>query len=293
MRLKLSFLFFLFIASLGFATGAFYFHTTHQRKPAANSIASAPKFLEYINQGSFPLLSTPTPSPTPTPYPPPGWHCTTLPILMYHHIEPESSAKDKGQTALTVDPKFFQEQMDYLTEKKYTTMYLSQLADYFDTGTPLPHKPIILSFDDGYDDFYQYALPVLQAHSFKSEAFIPTGLLENAGYMSWSQIIAASKTGVDIAHHTWSHANVARSSTASFAQEIDLPITQFASHGFTPMNIFAYPYGTHNSVIENYLASKGFRIAVTTLPGQTQCKEDRLALHRTRIGNAPLSSYGI
>lgn len=278
--------------------GFLVFQKQGMRQPKSSLLASTHLIsqlpTEHIPAQPTPSpLPTPTPSPSPTPYPPAGWTCTTLPILMYHHIEPEALAKQLGHASLTVDDHIFETQMAYLQNRGYTPMYLRDLADWFDHQSALPTKPVIITVDDGYDDFYTYALPILKQFNFKSELFVPTGLLENPGYLSWGQVIESSHSQVDIAHHTWSHKNVAQSTSADFAQEIDLPTQQLKDHGFGPVDIFAYPYGTHNGIIESYLQKEGFRIAVTTLPGKIQCKEDRLALHRTRIGNAPLSSYGL
>ncbi len=240
--------------------------------------------------------ATPTPSPTPTPkpYPPKGWTCVTVPILMYHHVQPMAEAKQLGHAGLTVDSGTFAAQLDYLKGKGYTTMYLSELADHFDTKKPLPSKPIILTFDDAYDDFSTYAVPALSSRGMKAELFVPTGLIQNIGYMSWDQVKDASSKGIAISHHTWSHANMgSKKDQAFFTQEIDIATTQLAEHGFGSVTTFAYPYGAQSGAARSYLSQKGFRIAVTTLPGSIQCKEDRLSLHRTGVGGVSLSKYGL
>lgn len=244
-----------------------------------------------VNDGK--PLATPTPKPTARPYPPAGYHCVTIPILMYHHVEPLAIAKQEGHAPLTVDSGIFAQQMQYLADRGYTTIQLKDLAAYFDTGKSLPKKAIILTFDDAYSDFHDYAVPILSAHGFVSDLFVPTGLMENPGYLTWAQIGEDSGKGVSIDHHTWSHANIAQVNDEFFHRELDIATQQLIDHGYGPVKIFAYPYGTHNGRDITELSKRGFSIAVTTLAGQIQCKEDRLALHRTRIGNSSLKSYGL
>ncbi|MEP7167417.1 MAG: polysaccharide deacetylase family protein [Candidatus Woesebacteria bacterium] len=239
------------------------------------------------------VIPPPLPTPVATAYPPAGWHCVKVPILMYHHVEPLALAASEGHAQLTVDSDIFSRQMQYLSDAGYHVIPLRTLSDFFDSKANLPPKAIVLTFDDGYSDFYTYAVPVLEAHGFKSDLFVPTGLMENPGYLSWSQIQSASMRGVSIDHHTWSHANVAQNGEAFFHRELDIPSQQLIEHGYGPVTIFAYPYGTHNEKDKEELAKRGFTLAVTTLSGQMQCTEDRLALHRTRIGNQPLRSYGL
>lgn len=240
-------------------------------------------------------IPTPTPKPTPQPttYPPKGYHCVNVPILMYHHVQPLEEAATLGHAALTVDRDVFAKQMQYLADRGYTVTTLRVLSDYFDGKATLPKKPIILTFDDAYDDFYTYAVPILASHNFKSDLFVPTGLMENPGYLTWEHVKNSKEQGVEIGHHTWSHANIARNDDTFFHQELDIATQQLVEHGYGPVTVFAYPYGSHNGHDIVELIKRGFTIAVTTLPGNTQCKEDRLALHRTRVGNSSLSAYGL
>ena len=101
------------------------------------------------------LLMSPVPSKTisqtPTPVPLSGY-CLRVPVLMYHHIQPEAQAKEKGQTALTVDSGFFDKQMQYLAQNGYTTLFANELIDALRNHTGLPAKPVVITIDDGYAD---------------------------------------------------------------------------------------------------------------------------------------------
>ncbi len=284
-------LFYLIAIIISAACAVFFLVSAFSHEVATSPATS--KLAKSISENLIVKPATPTPSPTAKPYPPSGYHCIKLPILMYHHVEPLSQAKQEGHAPLTVDSSIFASQMQYLADRGYAPIQLKDLASFFDAGKALPAKAIILTFDDGYVDFHDFAVPVLASHNFVSDLFVPTGLVENPGYLSWSQIKEDSGRGVSVDHHTWSHANVAQVNDEFFHRELDIATQQLNDHGYGPVKIFAYPYGTHNGRDISELAKRGFSIAVTTEAGQIQCKEDRLALHRTRVGNAPLKSYGL
>lgn len=243
--------------------------------------------------------ATPTITPTPTPRPltfaemNQRWGpCAYVPTLMYHHVQPLEDAKAKNQTSLTVAPDTFRNQMEYLRSRGYTTIKPSDLIAFFDAATPLPGKPILLTFDDGYEDLGSVAAPILHEFGFQATAFIPTGLLENPGYMTWGKINELAGSGFYIANHTWSHHNVATTKEVD-EREIGTADKQLAQRGFNQSKIFAYPYGFASASGLEVLRSMNYTLAFTTIPGSTLCKGQRLTLPRIRIGNAGLSAYGL
>jgi peptidoglycan/xylan/chitin deacetylase (PgdA/CDA1 family) len=251
-------------------------------------------------------IATPTPSPTlvPTPTPTPRpltfaelnalyGPCAVVPALMYHHIQNLETAKREGHASLTVDTGLFQKQMQYLKDRGYTPIRVEQLIAFFDSGTAIPGKPVLLTFDDGYDDFGSDAAPILRTFGFPATAFIPTGLIQNTGFMTWQTIGDIASQGlVYFANHTWSHHNVT-TSLAEDQREIGTADTQLSQRGLNTSKVFAYPYGNPSANGETVLASLGYKLGFTTYSGFTQCRGRRFILPRTRIGNASLSAYGL
>lgn len=246
--------------------------------------------------------STPVPTlaPTPTPTPRPLTFgemnalygpCVRLPVLMYHHIQDKDKAIKKKQTALTVETTVFQAQMAYLKEKDYQTVNLNELINFFDFGAKILPKSILISFDDGYDDFYLNALPILKENNFRAVVFLPTGLMNNSGYLSWDQIIDSAGYGIYFANHTWSHKNVGGKEDV-MKNEISTADFQLSEKGLNSPKIFAYPYGFDSNRAEAYLQSLSYKLAFSTKPGSILCKKLRLDLPRVRIGNSSLSNYG-
>ena len=150
----------------------------------------------------------------------------------------------------------------------------------------------MLTFDDGYSDFATVAAPLLTRYSIKATVFVPTGLLENPGYLSWSNIASLAQSGFYFGNHTWSHQNLG-TSLEKIKKEVDTAKLQLTDHGQDPFKVFAYPYGTISQRASGYLRQSGYQLAFTTIPGRVQCQKQRLSLPRIRIGNTALSFYGL
>ncbi len=233
-----------------------------------------------------------TSSPSPSPEVLTGF-CLNAPILMYHHIQPAQSAKDKGQTALSVDNGTFDSQMAYLNQAGYTSISSIQLVQALSSKSKLPGKSVLITIDDGYADAYNFALALLQKYHIHSDWLIPTGLLNNPDYMNWDQLKAAISSGlVSIVNHTHSHANLAAADAGKISFEILTAKKQLADIGQNP-NIFGFPYGAINNNVIKFLQGNGFIAALSTIPGQTQCDSFLMSLHRTRIGGSSLRAYGL
>jgi peptidoglycan/xylan/chitin deacetylase (PgdA/CDA1 family) len=246
-------------------------------------------------------IVAPSPIPTPTPTPKPLTFaemnylygpCVYLPTLIYHHIEDMSLAKKNNQTGLAVGTDIFDKQMQYLKDKNYQTVGVSELINFFDNGVGIPRKSVILSFDDGYADFALNALPILKKYGFKAITFVPTGLIGNFNYMSWEQVVDAAGQNMYIANHTWSHKNMDQPNEA-IEKEILTADIQLSEHGLNLSKVFAYPYGTVSGYSQAYLQKLGYKLAFTTRPGSFLCKKQRLNLPRVRVGNSSLSIYGL
>ncbi len=218
--------------------------------------------------------------------------CTVTPVLMYHHIQDLDQAKKEGHLGLAVSPAIFSQQMQYLADRGFRPVTADRLNNFFDSGAGLPAKSVLLTFDDGYADFFQNAYPILKLHHFPAILFLPTGLTDNPGYITWNQAVDMSFSAINIANHTWSHRNM-KSDAASDLKEITTADTQLAEHNLNHPKAFAYPYGIIGSFAKTDLANLGYHLAFTTFPGRILCKKNNLTLPRVRIGNSPLSAYGI
>lgn len=232
------------------------------------------------------------PSPSPSPSPVLTGYCLNVPILYYHHIQPQKVAEDKKQTSLSVDTAIFENQMAYLNSAGYKTISTSQLVNALSTKGGVG-RSVIVTIDDGYADFYNFALPIIQKYHIHVDILIPAGLLNNPDYMTSDQLRAAISSGlVSIVNHTSTHANLASADAGKINYEITSSKAALDSFGQS-INIFGWPYGTVNPNAYQTLKNNGLVAALSTIPGQTQCDSIMMSLHRTRVGNSSLRAYGL
>lgn len=219
--------------------------------------------------------------------------CLNVPVLFYHHIQPLSLAQQLGHAQLTVDSDYFDKQMAYLAASGYHPLSADELAEALISHHGLPAKSILVTFDDGYDDNYNYAFQILKKYNIAGNFMIPTGLIENNGYMTWSQLKEmAGNPLMHIYNHTWSHASLGGAAKDKIEYEIATANKQLDDNLGKRVNIFTYPYGSYNQLVIDVLREHGFTAAFSTISGTIQCQSYIFALRRTNIGNAPLSSYG-
>lgn len=242
-------------------------------------------------------VSAALPSPIPSPSPAPivyGGFCLNVPVIFYHHIQPMAEAKAQGHESLTVDSGTFDSQMAYLVSRGYRTISAETLTAALSGHTGLPGKSIVVSVDDGYDDMFAYAYPIIQKYGITVNLAIPTGLINNPGYMNWDNLRQMTGSGkVFIYNHTWSHANLAGVSSEKAQYEVSTAKKQLVENLGRNSNVFFYPYGNENSAAVETLRANGYSAAFTTIPGTTQCDSFMMSLRRIRIGNSSLAAYGL
>lgn len=231
---------------------------------------------------------------TPTPISAPADYCIDVPVLMYHHIEPLSIANERGHASLTVDSDIFDQHMNYLASSGYTTLSADDLIQAILNHQQLPEKSVVITLDDGYDDWYTYAFPVAKKYNITLNLMVSSGLINNTTYMTWDQLKEMSESPlVKIYNHTWSHTGLGYVSKEKIVSEIVTANNQLESNLGVYINILTYPYGSYNDLAVTTLKEQGFIAAFTTVEGRTHCESSLLTLPRVRVGNAPLSDYGL
>lgn len=235
----------------------------------------------------IPFLSTPEPTPVPTPVEreviPPGRPQVRVPILEYHYIRVVTDPRDRLGFNLSVTPADFQAQMDWLQANGYHPVDLNDLRAYFKEQKPLPARPVVLTFDDGYTDFYTTAFPVLQSHGFKGVAYIVPGFLDHPRYMTSAQVVEIDRAGIEVAAHTMTHADLTKASAAGLASEIQGSKNALERMLGHPVLDFCYPSGMFNATVIAALQQFGFESATTELPGTDHTWASRLTWTRVRV----------
>uniref|UniRef100_A0A7C1G2M2 Polysaccharide deacetylase family protein n=1 Tax=Thermomicrobium roseum TaxID=500 RepID=A0A7C1G2M2_THERO len=255
--------------------------------PTSEAVDRAPTVTNTIPTST---PSEPTP-PTSTSTPAHSAFRDPVPILMYHYIRPRPGSDDPLGQRLSVDPATFQAQMDWLAQHGFTPITLSELAALRAGLIPAPPHPIVLTFDDGYRDFYQNAFPILRAHGFHATVFVVTGFVGQERYLTWDMIRELDRSGlVEIGAHTVHHPDLTTlANPESEIRGCKDALEHVLGH---PVTAFAYPAGKFDARVETAVRAAGFRQAVTTQPRWATSGDDPLALPRLRVtGDLTLAQF--
>src|SRR5258708_36220023 len=157
--------------------------------------------------------------------------------------------------------------MDWLRDSGYHPITAGDLHAYLRGARGLPSKPVILTFDDGYADFYTAALPILRAHDFRATAYVVSGFVGWPNYMTAAQVVEADRSGIEIGSHTVNHPNLTNMSSGSVrSQLVDSKrfLEDLLGH---PVTSFCYPCGTVTSLVAGQVSDPGYAAATTPALG--------------------------
>lgn len=212
------------------------------------------------------LLTTQSPTPTPalSPISSQAFNLPSeesIPILMYHYIRDFHDPKDKIGTNLSVAPPVFAKQLVELKSAGYTTITFKDLQQ------PLPAKPIILTFDDGYEDAYTTAFPALQKEGMKAVFYIVSQFVNTPAYVTTEQVKDLDKAGMEIGSHTINHADLSKQTETQQLRQLT-ESKQFLEQLIgKPVTAFCYPSGKYNETTLALDKKVGYTSATTTHPG--------------------------
>lgn len=162
------------------------------------------------------------------------------PIIVYHHIS------DRQHDRWFVPPKLFEQQLGYLKDHGFHSASMEMYGNALQIGTPLPDKSIILTFDDGYDDMYTTAFPLLKQYGFTGTFYIITGFVGTPGYLTWEEISEMQKAGMEFGGHTIHHVMLTKLSLLDALWEMLDSRLELQEHLNAAVTTFAYPFNDHN-----------------------------------------------
>lgn len=209
-----------------------------------------------------------------------------VPILMYHHVGMLPPNADAVRISLTISPELFEAQMKFIADQGFTPIRILDLVNHLQNGAPLPPKPIILTFDDGYEDNYINVFPTLKDYGFPGTFFIISGRPDSNAedYLTWEQIHEMADNGMEIGNHSLTHRyNLGATFPATQRAEIIESHKRFVQELSNWSPIFSYPSGSYNAYTLTLLRELGYVAAVTTRQGTLQATDALLELRRIRI----------
>lgn len=206
-----------------------------------------------------------------------------LPIVMYHHMSPKERLW--GTYVLPVDQ--FERDLVYFKENGYETISASQLIAWSEGESELPEKPVMITFDDGYESTYVYAMPLLEKYGMTAVVSVIGSVAEDFtetpdhmldySHMSWEQIADAEKSGVlDIQCHTWDmhrlsprrgcdcmNGESSERYRAALSDDLSHFQSEFSAHTGRTAEALALPYGSYSDETISLCSELGFRAIFT------------------------------
>ncbi len=208
-----------------------------------------------------------------------------LPIIMYHYVEYVKDPKDTIRKSLDVTPYSFEKQLATLKNNGYQTYFVKDIPDILAGKTIVSSRSAILTFDDGYEDFYTDAFPLLKKYQLKGTIYIVYNFIGRHGFMNEKELKEVIASGlVELGSHTLDHLSL-KSLPTMFAKKqiFDSKALLEKMFGIT-VDSFAYPYGTFNKSVEDLVRQAGYRDAVSVISGKTQSQNNLYYLSRIRAG---------
>lgn len=205
----------------------------------------------------------------------------TVPVMMYHKVRENPEGHSD-----TVSPKMFRFQMQYLKEHGYHVLTLDELVEGITQGRRLPHKSVVITFDDGYENNYTEALPVLEQYSFPATIFISPEYFGRAEYLSVEQIAAMKDSLFSLGSHGMSQAYLPKMSRTQREYEITESQRLIEGQFGVPVKYFCYPIGGFNEEIKDMVKSAGFKAALTTNRGHDRFDKDVFEINRIKFSDS-------
>jgi peptidoglycan/xylan/chitin deacetylase (PgdA/CDA1 family) len=207
-------------------------------------------------------------------------------IIMYHRV-----ADDRDE--LAVHPARFREQMEFLALHGYTVLDVLEVARRL-AAAQLPPRAIGLSFDDGFRDVADHALPVLEEYGFRATVFVATGVTsdrasfswyrEQPPVLGWSEICELDGDGtLRFEAHTVTHPNLPSLADEAARREVEASKSELEAQLGRDVRVFAYPSGLFGERDKLFVREAGYEFAVTCEPGVNTPASDPFALRRRQI----------
>jgi len=211
---------------------------------------------------------------------------TTIPILMYHYVRDVDPASDPVGYNLSISPYEFERQLRYMRDNEFVGIHLSDISD----GT-VPNKAVVLTFDDGYDDFYDIAAPLLEQYGFTaSNSIIVNNMVseeENPSYfMNADKVRDLINRDFEITSHTMDHLQLSDISIDQTSYQLEQSKKYLEDTFDIKISALVYPVGKYNQQTMQIAKDIGYDIAVTTEFGVADLtNHNYLSLPRLRIDN--------
>ena len=214
-------------------------------------------------------------------------------ILMYHQVG--EFARVANHRSTYCDHRRFATQMALLASGGYRVLSMDQALACLRGEAPISSRDVVLTFDDGYESFCRYVLPVLQRHGFPAMVYLIAGLLgrraewfardgrETPMLLSAAEVRGLQREGIDFGSHSFSHLKLAHQDDATLRAEVGGSRRMLEDVLGAEVRHFCYPYGSHDLRTIDAVAQAGYATATTCMRAPARPGQDLLALPRKAI----------
>ncbi len=200
-----------------------------------------------------------------------------VPILLYHHV-----LKGQPTNPYSVSEKNFQEQLTFLKENGFFTISISQLITAITVGATLPEKSVILTFDDGNENIYLNAFPLMKKNGFTGVIYIIANRINADGFLTEDQIRDFLSAGWEIGSHGMKHINLVLHPDA-LRDEIGSSKKKIEEVLGMKVTSFAYPFGTATKITMDWVKQIGYLAGMGLGITNQQNKENIFYLYRRQV----------
>lgn len=203
-----------------------------------------------------------------------------VPVLMYHLVNPAPPGAPYPE--LWVPPQRFAAELRALHGAGYRAVTLDRVLDAWQTGKPLPHKPIVFTFDDGYESQVTKALPMLRKLGWPAVLNLEWKNLGPKG-LPRPQIRELLRAGWELDSHTLTHPDLTTVGPTQLRRELVVSRQRLRRAFGVPVDAFCYPAGRYDAQVQAEVRAAGYRAATTIGPALAAPSDDRTALPRIRV----------
>jgi peptidoglycan/xylan/chitin deacetylase (PgdA/CDA1 family) len=220
-----------------------------------------------------------------------------IPILMYHSISQAEQSEVHPYYRTTTSPARFAAQLAFLKTQGYQTCTLAEALNQLEANRTAA-KFVVLTFDDGFRNFYRNALPLLHQHGFSATVFLPTAYIgatpiafKGEDCMTWAEVRELKRQGIDFGSHTVTHPRLRELSSSAIEEELVNSKATIEQKLGCVIESFAYPYAfpqadsDFTQMLRNLLQASGYKNGVSTIVGRAHRRSEPLFLERLPVNS--------
>lgn len=221
-----------------------------------------------------------------------------IPILMYHSVSDEEVANRHPYFHTLTTPKVFAEHMQVLHDGGYSVIDLDTALEVLDSPARAAKPSVVLTFDDGFRDFYLDAFPIMNRFGFSATMFLPTAYIgksprefKGTECLTWNEVRELQTAGIQFGSHTMTHSQLTSLTLRDIDNELRSSKRMIEDELGEPVTSFAYPYALPEAnrvftrTLRGALEEAGYQNGVSTIIGRADRADDQFFLKRLPVNS--------